>query len=185
MLHFLREVGAKMLSHGKTSHFIFSKDFWHSLVRLKVLLVFRILKFVFFDVSPKLLDTLPPSCLRLANNVCQILWQLIRFCEAWPFRHFELSNWNQMSTIKRLVKDFFEESAFEWRLKDEMRKDLKRTNLWGSGGTMMWGNARSLYKRGVWWGRVRGEGQTVWRAELKSDCYEERGKMEREGREEE
>ncbi len=59
----LREVSAEVFSHGKTSHFFFSKNFGHSFVRLEILLVVWVLKLVLLDVGPKLLDALASSCL--------------------------------------------------------------------------------------------------------------------------
>jgi len=78
-----------VLGHGEPPHFLLAKDFSHPLVGLKVLLVLGVLELVLLDVGPQLLDDLAPSGLRLADNVGQVLGQLVGLGQPRTLRHFE------------------------------------------------------------------------------------------------
>jgi hypothetical protein len=73
------------------------------------------LKLVLLDVGPKLLDALASSCLWLANNVGQILRQLVRLGQAGSLRHGELRFKRSATTTTRYVG-----ICAKWQLKESV-----------------------------------------------------------------
>ena len=65
-------MGSQEFSHSEASDFRGSKDFGHLLVGSKVLSVLGILKVVFLQVGPQLLDAFCSGGLFLSNIGCEI-----------------------------------------------------------------------------------------------------------------
>ena len=85
----LRQMGREELGHSEGTNAVTSKDLSHLLVGHKELLVLRVLKVVFLDVGPQLLDAFGPAGFLLADDVSELRAELHGLGKSCSLRHFD------------------------------------------------------------------------------------------------